>query len=696
MIASLSTSFGATVPVTTRSTSGLPVLVTTTTPAICTVSQNSTGAYFVTSVAGLIGDTNSCVLRGTQAGDDRWAAATGQSTINWRRPYVNLKGTWTTPFSTAGSPFNVVINDLAGLRIDETTTGITPLKMTTLTPKVCLVENAEYVGSTTSHTQATIKALWNGTCQISVTYAGNTSLVGTTTNISTQISGVTTPQAGASASQSIAFSPQMSAPFGSTIQLVAKATSLLPVAFTTTTPTTCTVTQSSDGTYSVTSATDLQGDSNVCTLQASQDGNDRWAAALKVTRTIRWTRLPQTITFNLSSSRYYGGAPTVLTATSTSGLPVTFTTNTPAICKIETVESQTVVNYVLPIPAASYSYCYIIASQAGNGTYSAARTSTRGFSFRKENTTVIGTWSGAVTTTGTTVDLLVKSSSQPSLNEALAGETPLVVTSATPTVCKVDSTSYVGSSTAHTQVTVKALWNGTCQLRASFAGNSYWLASSTGISKSITGMTTPEPGANVPQYLSISAPTTSDIGAVTSVSSSASSKLAVTLKSLTPNVCSVSTTASAFAVTSAAGVVGNGNICTIEASQAGDDRWAAGKTITRNITINKAAMSVRLSRLSTIIVGKTSALFVIENRFINASMNNRLNSIGHISTVVSTTPAVCTVSNVAPYVLSTGTHTQATVTGVANGTCSITYGYEGSDTRNSAFRTQAITVTGVK
>jgi hypothetical protein len=444
--------------------------------------------------------------------------------------------------------------------------------------------------------------------------------------------------------------------------------------------------------------TGLSGDSNVCTLSASQAGDDRWAAAPTLVRSIRFVRIAQTITFNLPSSRFYGGSPTVLTATSTSGLPVTYTTNTPDVCKIDSVDSQTVINYVLPLPAASASYCYVIASQAGDGTYSAAASATRGMGFRKESTMVVATWNGAISTTGTTVDLLVKSASQPTLNESLAGSTALVVTSNTPTVCKVLDAQYVGTSTSHTQVTVKAMWNGTCQLTATFAGNSYWLGTSTSITRGISGMVIPEPGANVSQSLSISAPTSADIGAITPVSSSAGSKLAVTLKSLTPNICSVSTTSTltSFSVVSASGVVGNGNICTIEASQAGDDRWAPAKVITKSITINKANMSVRLSRYSSIITGKTSALFVIENRFVNASMNNGLNSIGHISSVVSTTPAVCTVSNVAPYETTTGTHTQATVTGVSNGLCSITYGYEGSDTRNAAFRTQAITVTGVK
>jgi hypothetical protein len=140
---------------------------------------------------------------------------------------------------------------------------------------------------------------------------------------------------------------------------------------------------------------------------------------------------------------------------------------------------------------------------------------------------------------------------------------------------------------------------------------------------------------------------------------------------LTPNVCALTPTTTGYSLTTVAGIVGNGNICTIEATQPGDDRWAAATPVIRTITYNKAGMSVRLNRLSTIIVGKASELFVVENRF-------------------------CSVSNIGPLQTTAGVHTQFTVTGVANGSCSVTFGYAGSDTRNSAYRTQAITVTGVK
>ena len=688
--------FGSIVPLTAQATSQLAVTFTTSTPSICSISQNSSGAFFVSSATGLTGDTNNCSITASQAGDERWAAISNMRTIVWKRPMVALKSTWSAAPTVSGTTFNVVVNDLAGIRLNESITGTTPLTIASSTPKVCVVGTVEYVGSETVHTRTNVRALWNGTCTISVKFEGTSSAVGVTVTTSVAVTGITTPQPGSNAAQAISFSPAVSAPFGATVQLSARATSLLPVEISTTTPAVCTVTRNSDGTYAVTSVEGLTGDNNSCNLRAAQAGDDRWAPAPVLTRTLRWIRLAQSITFNAPASRFYGGAPTTLTATASSGLPVTFSTNTPAICKIETVDSQTVVNYVLPLPSASSAYCYVTAAQAGNGTYSPAAVSTRAILFNKERTVVVGTWAGAVTTTGTTVDLLVKSASQPNLNEALAGETPLVVTSATPTICKVDSTNYIGSPTAHTQVTVKAIWNGTCQINASFAGNSYWLSSTTGVSKSITGMTAPEPGANARQTVSIALPTTGDIGAVIPVSVSSGSGLPVTLLSLTPNICTVASTSSGFSLASAAGVIGNGNICTIEASQAGNGRWAAAPALRKSITLNKATISVRLNRLSTVITGKTSALFVVENRFVNASMNNGLNSIGHLSTAVSNTPAVCSVLNVGPYELTTGTHTQFTVTGVANGSCSVTFGYAGSDTRNSAYSTQAITVTGVK
>lgn len=76
----------------------------------------------------------------------------------------------------------------------------------------------------------------------------------------------------------------------------------------------------------------------------------------------------QTIAFDPISNQILGVSPFVIAAQASSGLPVTFTSTTPGVCK-------TSGSLVLVL---STGPCFITASQAGNGTYSSA-TSTRSF-----------------------------------------------------------------------------------------------------------------------------------------------------------------------------------------------------------------------------------------------------------------------------------------------------------------------------
>lgn len=697
-ITSPSTStFGSVLAISAKSTSGLPVILTTTTPEICILAQETTGGYQLSAVTGLTGDNNSCQISANQVGDERWAPArTTTRSILWKRPVPVLKSTWIKPFSVDGSDLHISLTDIVGKSLEESVTGRSPIEVSSLTPKVCTVTSAEYQGSGIAHTTVRIRSLWNGICQVTARYAGSPYLSGVGANIYQSISGITSPGAGANATQSIAFMPQSSAPSGTVIPLIAKATSKLPVTITTSTPLICNLTENQDGSFTVTSSSNLRGDTNNCILVANQKGNESWAAAPTITRTIRFTRALQSISFTLSTSRFYGGSPTALSATSSSGLPVTFSTTTPNVCRVDIIDSSSVLSHVLPVTSTSSATCYVVASQAGDERFSPAPSITRYIQFRKESTSIFATWSGPITTSGTTVDFIVKSSSQPLLNESIAGTSPLTVTTSTPNICQVINSSYIGSSTSHTQVTVKAMWNGNCRLTATFNGNSYWLSSSSSESRGITGMVQPEPGANVSQTIYISSPSSLEIGALASLTVSTTSKLVPTVKSLTPTICEVSRSGNSFLLKSAPDVTGNGNTCTLEASQAGDDRWQAAKTISRTITINKAAISVRLSWLSTTLNGKTPASYRVENRYVNAALNQGLNSIGHISTFVSNTPAICSVGNVSALTVSGGTYTQATVTGLANGTCSITYGFAGDETRLAAYRTQLISVIGIK
>jgi len=77
----------------------------------------------------------------------------------------------------------------------------------------------------------------------------------------------------------------------------------------------------------------------------------------------------QTITFAALSDVVLGVSPFGITATATSGLTVSFASNSPTVC---TVSGATVT-------IASVGSCSITASQSGNGTYAAATPVTRAF-----------------------------------------------------------------------------------------------------------------------------------------------------------------------------------------------------------------------------------------------------------------------------------------------------------------------------
>src|SRR5580704_13950992 len=77
----------------------------------------------------------------------------------------------------------------------------------------------------------------------------------------------------------------------------------------------------------------------------------------------------QTIVFDPISNQIFGGPPFVIVAQSSAGLPVTFKSGTPAVCK-------TAGSLVTLLGAGP---CFITASQNGNSTYSAASPVTRSF-----------------------------------------------------------------------------------------------------------------------------------------------------------------------------------------------------------------------------------------------------------------------------------------------------------------------------
>jgi hypothetical protein len=155
--------------------------------------------------------------------------------------------------------------------------------------------------------------------------------------------------------QTITFDLPASHVVGTSIDLstAASASSGLPVAFASDTPSICTVTSTT---------LDLVAE-GTCTVAASQPGDETWDPAPDVQDSMTVDPAPppppdpdpQTITFTLPSSGYVGST-VPLTGTASSGLPVTYTVETPAVCASD--------GTTLALDAAGT--CTVAATQAGD------------------------------------------------------------------------------------------------------------------------------------------------------------------------------------------------------------------------------------------------------------------------------------------------------------------------------------------
>ena len=143
--------------------------------------------------------------------------------------------------------------------------------------------------------------------------------------------------------------------------LSATATSGLTVAFTSATTGVCTV--------SGTSITFIGP--GTCTINANQAGDATRAAAPQVQRSFAIAYLTQSISFDALAGATLGvtSAPAIKGSAS-SGLAVSYSSATPGVCAV----AGTIISMMNP------GTCTISASQAGNGTYSAAATVSQSFS----------------------------------------------------------------------------------------------------------------------------------------------------------------------------------------------------------------------------------------------------------------------------------------------------------------------------
>jgi len=134
--------------------------------------------------------------------------------------------------------------------------------------------------------------------------------------------------------------------------LSATASSGLAVSYESSTPTVCSVSGTALSLLS----------SGVCTVLAKQAGNSSYQAAAEVARSFNVALAPQTLSFPAIANQVLGTAAPALAATASSGLPVSYSSGSTAVCSVSGNS----------VSLLAVGTCTLTASQAGNSSFAAA------------------------------------------------------------------------------------------------------------------------------------------------------------------------------------------------------------------------------------------------------------------------------------------------------------------------------------
>lgn len=529
-------------------TSGLAVTFSSLTAAVCTVSGTT-----VTIVA-----AGACTIRASQAGNATYAPAP-----NVDRPFTVIKANQTITFAAlagktyGNAPFTVSATSSSGLVV----------AFSSQTTTVCTV----------SGTTVTIVAA--GACTIRASQAGNGNY-----NAATDVDRQFTV---AKASQAITFAALAGKTYGNPpFTVTATASSRLVVAFASTTTAVCTV--------SANTVTIVGG--GTCTIQASQAGNANYNAAPNVNQSFTVAKAAQTITFAALVGKTFGDPPFTISGTASSGLAVSFSSTTSAVCTV----SGTTVTMI------AGGNCTVRASQAGNGNYLAAANVDRTFVVAKAAQSI--TFNPPPGRTYGDAPFALVATATSGLTVAF--------TSLTATVCTVSG------------VNATLVAAGTCTIRASQTGNASYLAAAT-VTQSFTV-------AQKAQTIAFGALANMEWGSPDfAVTAAATSGLAVTFVSLDVSYCDV---AGNMVTLLSPGV------CTIQAQQAGNANYTPASPVSRSFTI-MAAQEIYMPQLPDVPVNATPKPIVA------------VAGSGLPVTLTSMTSATCTVVTGTLKPLSLGTCT---------------------------------------
>lgn len=374
----------------------------------------------------------------------------------------------------------------------------------------------------------------------------------------------------------------------------------------------------------------LSGSAGTVTIQATQAGDANFAAATPVSKTFTVSKVSQSISFNTIPTKYINSAPFSISATASSGLPVTYTISGPATISGSTVTLNGTAGTVT-----------IVASQAGNATYNAATSITKSFTVSKLSQTITfatltskyvnatpialsatassnlavtysvtgpATLSGStLTLTGAegTVSVTAAQAGNTSYNAATSVTRSFAVTKAPqtitfntlPNLVKTASPQTL-SATSSSGLTISYTVTGP----ATVSGNTLTLTGTTGtvyVTAAQSGNSVYKAAASVTRSFSVTelANQTISFGTISNkyvnaspitLAATASSGLTVSYSISGPATLSGST----LTLTGTTGTV------TVVASQAGNSNYNAAASVTRSFTVSKIDQSITFAALS--------------------------------------------------------------------------------------------------
>ena len=277
------------------------------------------------------------------------------------------------------------------------------------------------------------------------------------------------------------------------------------------------------------------------------------------------------------------GQPVTLAASATSGLVVSFRSDTPSVCSVSDVT----------VTAIAAGTCAVTASQAGDDRFAAARDAQRSFAVhagqaagkmghdKASQTIFFGQLRAAAV--GQVVPLSASATSGLAVSFG----------SDTPAMCSVSG------------ATVTAIAAGTCTVTASQAGDDRYLAA-PGMAESFQVN-----AGHQAQTITFPPPPQAKVGEAVTLSASATSGLMVAFRSDTPRICTVS------GPTLTPITVGT---CTVTASQSGSDHYAAARDLAQAFDVASAtsgfpgALTILLGAVVFAAAGATSLVRRVRRR----------------------------------------------------------------------------------